>query len=114
MEKVVKKFAMILVLVCAAACQPPVEPEENLALIYINNQTAVAISNVYVTSCALSVWGDDRLGPSEIFTTNTIRAFGVTPGCWNVRVEAEGGRSAERRDIQLARGSTVDWSLTTW
>jgi hypothetical protein len=115
MLKVLGRYTGLLILVLSAArCTHSTGPEENIALIYIENRTSVAVQHIFVADCATATWGSNRMAAGELFQPNTIRAVAVTPGCWNARVESVDGRSAERNAGNLARAGTFTWTLSSF
>ena len=109
----IRGFVLVLMLLTGiVGCTTSTGPEENIAMIYIHNRTSSAVEHVQIADCATNSIATHRFGSNDVFQPNTIRAFAVTPGCWNLRVEAGEGRFAERSAIQLDRSGTFEWTLT--
>lgn len=114
MVKAIRRLSVFSILgLIVASCTHSTGPEENLALIYIENGTAASVQRILVAECAAPNWGDNRMAAGEVFQPNTIRAVAVTPGCWKARVEAADGRFSERNAGELARGGTFTWSVSS-
>jgi hypothetical protein len=108
------RYGLLLIVgLSFASCTTKTGPEENLALIYIENGSPTAIQRILVSECGATTWGVNRMAAGEVFQPNTIRAVAVTPGCWRARVETLDGRFAERNAGDLARGATFTWTLSS-
>ena len=113
MTNAFRRSGMLLITALGVAgCTHSTGPEDNLALIYIENGTTIPIQRIFVAECAATTWGNNRMAPGEVFQPNTIRAVAVTPGCWKARVEAGDGKSAERSAFDLQRAGTHTWTLS--
>lgn len=82
--------------------------------IVVLNRSASVIGWVYIADCAVSTWGNDRLGTDEVINPNADRTFAVEPGCWDIRVETLDLLFAEESAVELKRGDVYRYTVTNF
>lgn len=76
--------------------------------IVVRNQTANLITEVNLSPCSDTSWGDNDLRSS--LAPGASRAWEVDPGCWDLRAVDSRGAVATRFDVQVPAGGFT-WSL---
>lgn len=92
----------------------PVEPEEDFPVFNIRNSTSSAIERVHFVHCTLGVATTYPFAPNEVIQPGTVRALHIKTGCWNVRAEAAANRFAEKNGVELERGETFEWTVSSF
>jgi len=80
---------------------------------YLNvvNRSSQSLFYFYASACSDNSWGPDQLGSGTI-PSGRSHSFTVTPGCWDFKARFQSGEEVVRRGVQIAPGSTTDWTIS--
>lgn len=81
-------------------------------VVLMKNEANVPITMVHIAKCSDDVWGENRLTGGQTIATGATRAFGITPGCWDVRAST-GEKYGTWWDREVAVGDTVRLALSS-
>jgi hypothetical protein len=96
-----KKHLAVAVAFSASLMGCMTESEETK--IVFRNRTASIYNAIFITACANTSWGSNRLNGAVIMP-NGDRSFDVEPGCWDVRGETTNDKYVEFSAIEVTSG----------
>jgi hypothetical protein len=105
-------------LIVLAACGgdsptgPDTQPTPSLGVVSMTNNANKAIIAVYIASCSVDEWGENRLGAGQSIAPGGTRTFAIAPGCYDVRAST-GDKSGMWWDHTVQAGKTVKLALSS-
>lgn len=74
------------------------------------NSTTRPIFFVYLSPCADTEWGPDRLGADVISAGASFQFTNLRAGCWDARAVLDNNQAAERLGFTVTAGQVFTWT----
>ena len=97
-------FLCILALACNGS-GGPTDPLDENGIIRIQNRSAIAVVEVYISRCAVAVWGANRI--DRPIGAGQSRDFELPPNCYDVRAVGTTTEEVLFFDLVLTRGGVL-------
>ena len=84
--------------------------EDGIGVITVMNESDLAVSYLYASSCQEDEWGDDLLG-SDVLASGAHLEVPLNSGCWDLKAIAADGQEVETYTVDLADGDVIVWTV---